>query len=221
MCIYIGYFFIFSQLQKFVMRVGRWPTVRLGWCTSAVIVIHMAGSARRHVRRCCEGVQTLWLPVCLTSLPCLGLGKSHAHRALLTDCMELYVFRRIAEGLESSLPNLETLVLTGNLIQELADLDPLASIKSLRTLSLLHNPVTTRQHYRLYVAFKLPQLRLLDFRKIKVKVSGQCLRKWCAMEIHFVSMELDALSCLVSSLLVRNVREFHFWPCRWSLFVFI
>jgi U2 small nuclear ribonucleoprotein A' len=76
---------------------------------------------------------------------------------------------RIAEGLEASLPNLEMLVLTGNLIQELADLDPLASIKSLRTLSLLHNPITTRQHYRLYVAFKLPQLRLLDFRKIKVK----------------------------------------------------
>ncbi|KDR19400.1 U2 small nuclear ribonucleoprotein A' [Zootermopsis nevadensis] len=76
---------------------------------------------------------------------------------------------RIAEGLELCLPNLETLVLTGNLIQELADLDPLANIKSLRTLSLLHNPVTTRQHYRLYVAFKLPHLRLLDFRKIKLK----------------------------------------------------
>ena len=94
-----------------------------------------------------------------------------------TDCTELHVFRRIAEGLESSLPNLETLVLTGNLIQELADLDPLASIKSLRTLSLLHNPVTTRQHYRLYVAFKLPQVRLLDFRKIKVKVSAFCLQE--------------------------------------------
>ena len=104
--------------------------------------------------------------------------------------MKLYVFRRITEGLETSLPNLETLVLTGNLIQELADLDQLASIKSLRTLSLLHNPVTTRQHYRLYVAFKLPQLRLLDFRKIKVKVSGLCLRKQCAMKRHFVSMEL-------------------------------
>ena len=77
------------------------------------------------------------------------------------------------------------LVLTGNLIQELADLDPLASIKSLRTLSLLHNPVTTRQHYRLYVAFKLPQLRLLDFRKIKVKVSDLCLQEqMCSEELY-------------------------------------
>jgi U2 small nuclear ribonucleoprotein A' len=84
-----------------------------------------------------------------------------------------------------SLPNLETLVLTGNLIQELADLDPLASIKSLRTLSLLHNPVTTRQHYRLYVAFKLPQLRLLDFRKIKVKVSDLCLQEQMCVEEPF------------------------------------
>lgn len=87
-------------------------------------------------------------------------------------CMNFTLyFRRIAEGLELCLPNLETLVLTGNLILELADLDPLANMKSLRTLSLLHNPVTTRQHYRLYVAFKLPHLRLLDFRKIKMKVS--------------------------------------------------
>ncbi|XP_049830228.1 U2 small nuclear ribonucleoprotein A'-like [Schistocerca gregaria] len=76
---------------------------------------------------------------------------------------------RISEGLEKSLPSLETLVLTGNQIQELADLDPLASIKSLRTLSLLHNPVTTRQHYRAYVIFRIPHLRILDFRKIKMK----------------------------------------------------
>ncbi|KAJ9590188.1 hypothetical protein L9F63_016677 [Diploptera punctata] len=76
---------------------------------------------------------------------------------------------RVTDGLEQCLPNLDTLILTGNLIQELADLDPLTSVKSLRTLSLLHNPVTTRQHYRLYVAYKFPHLRLLDFRKIKMK----------------------------------------------------
>ncbi|XP_046387489.1 U2 small nuclear ribonucleoprotein A'-like [Ischnura elegans] len=76
---------------------------------------------------------------------------------------------RIAESLETTLPNLESLILTGNSIQELADIDPLATLKKLTTLSLLHNPVTTQPHYRLYVAFKLPNLRLLDFRKIKMK----------------------------------------------------
>ncbi|KAG8240386.1 hypothetical protein J437_LFUL002528 [Ladona fulva] len=76
---------------------------------------------------------------------------------------------RIAENLENSLPNLESLILTGNSIQELADLDPLVTVKTLTTLSLLHNPVTTQQHYRLYLAYKLPNLRLLDFRKIRMR----------------------------------------------------
>ncbi|XP_066993688.1 U2 small nuclear ribonucleoprotein A' [Anabrus simplex] len=76
---------------------------------------------------------------------------------------------RIAENLEACLPNLETLILTGNMIMELADLDPLITVKTLRTLALLHNPVQARHHYRQYVIFKLPQLTLLDFRKIKMK----------------------------------------------------
>ncbi|KAJ2946911.1 hypothetical protein O0L34_g16252 [Tuta absoluta] len=76
---------------------------------------------------------------------------------------------RIGEGLEQYLPNLESLILTNNNISELGDLDPLATLPKLKTLSLMHNPVANKQHYRLYVAFKLPELRLLDFRKIKQK----------------------------------------------------
>jgi len=76
---------------------------------------------------------------------------------------------RIAENLEEVLPNLETLVLTGNHIQELADIDPLSTLPKLQSLSLMHCPVVTKTHYRLYVAFKIPQLRLLDFKKIRQK----------------------------------------------------
>lgn len=36
--------------------------------------------------------------------------------------------------------------------------------------SLLGNPVTTKPHYRQYVVNKVPQLRILDFRKINMKV---------------------------------------------------
>jgi U2 small nuclear ribonucleoprotein A' len=53
---------------------------------------------------------------------------------------------------------------------ELADLDPLLTVSTLQTVSLLHNPVTARPHYRHYLIFKLPNLKLLDFRKIKMKV---------------------------------------------------
>ena len=37
--------------------------------------------------------------------------------------------------------------------------------------SLLRNPVTNKKHYRLYVISKIPQIRVLDFQKVKLKVS--------------------------------------------------
>lgn len=60
-------------------------------------------------------------------------------------------------------------MLTGNQLEVLSDIDPLASLPNLSMLSLLHNPITGKQHYRLYIAYKLPQVKLLDFRKIKMK----------------------------------------------------
>jgi len=76
---------------------------------------------------------------------------------------------RIVENLEEFIPNLDSLILTNNLIQELGDLDPLVTLKNLRTVSLLRNPVAAKKHYREYVIYKLPQVCLLDFRKIKMK----------------------------------------------------
>ncbi|XP_064604973.1 U2 small nuclear ribonucleoprotein A'-like [Liolophura sinensis] len=76
---------------------------------------------------------------------------------------------RFAENLEEGLPHLESLILTNNSVQELGDIDPLASVKTLQYLSLLRNPITTKKHYRLYVIYKLPHLRVLDFQRIKLK----------------------------------------------------
>ncbi|XP_076371376.1 U2 small nuclear ribonucleoprotein A'-like isoform X1 [Tachypleus tridentatus] len=76
---------------------------------------------------------------------------------------------RIAENLHESLPCLENLVLTNNHIQELGDIDPLATVRTLASISLLRNPVATKKYYRLYLIHKLPQLRLIDFRKVKQK----------------------------------------------------
>ncbi|CAL7952345.1 unnamed protein product [Xylocopa violacea] len=76
---------------------------------------------------------------------------------------------RIGEGLEHCIPNLETLMLTGNMIQELGDLEPLTQLKNLTNLCLLQNPVSAKPQYRQYVVYRFPQLRLLDFKKIKMK----------------------------------------------------
>eukprot|EP01114_Cavostelium_apophysatum_P002813 TRINITY_DN1251_c0_g1_i1.p1 TRINITY_DN1251_c0_g1~~TRINITY_DN1251_c0_g1_i1.p1 ORF type:complete len:243 (+),score=61.97 TRINITY_DN1251_c0_g1_i1:184-912(+) len=79
------------------------------------------------------------------------------------------VITKIAPNLHEQLPHLETLVLTNNRLNNLADIDPLSGFVSIRCLSLLDNMITKKQHYRLYVIHKLPHLRILDFRKIKQK----------------------------------------------------
>lgn len=76
---------------------------------------------------------------------------------------------RISDTLKETLPNLESVILTGNNIQELGDLEALSHLPKLTTISLLMNPVSTKPHYREYMAYKFPNLRLLDFRKIKQK----------------------------------------------------
>ena len=65
---------------------------------------------------------------------------------------------------------METVLLTNNSLQELADLDPLGQLPRLTSLSLIGNPVVMRQHYRLYTVFRMPHLRVLDFRRVKQKV---------------------------------------------------
>lgn len=62
----------------------------------------------------------------------------------------------------------------------MGDLEPLAKCKKLTHLSVLDNPVTKKPHYRLYVIYKLPQLHVLDFNKVKLserKEAEQLFRK--------------------------------------------
>ncbi|XP_075714380.1 U2 small nuclear ribonucleoprotein A' [Rhinoderma darwinii] len=75
---------------------------------------------------------------------------------------------RVGEGLEQVLPNLTELILTNNSIMELGDLDNLSTLKNLTYLCLLRNPVINKRHYRLYVVYKIPQIRVLDFQKIRL-----------------------------------------------------
>ena len=69
-------------------------------------------------------------------------------------------YRRIADDIAEFLPNLTSLYMANNIIQELKDLEPLANLKKLEFLSLLGNPVTTRKHYRLFLIHKAPQVGL-------------------------------------------------------------
>jgi len=83
---------------------------------------------------------------------------------------------KIALGLSESLPKLDTLILTNNRLVNLSDLDPLSDLTTLKTLSLIDNVVTKKPYYRLYVIHKLPNLRLLDFKKIKEKERAESVK---------------------------------------------
>jgi U2 small nuclear ribonucleoprotein A' len=77
---------------------------------------------------------------------------------------------RIAEDALTPLPSLVSVVLTGNKIEKLVDLEPLTKVKTLERLSLLENPVTKVKHYRPYMIQTCSSsLRILDFNRIKDK----------------------------------------------------
>ncbi|KAJ3149865.1 U2 small nuclear ribonucleoprotein A' [Geranomyces michiganensis] len=76
---------------------------------------------------------------------------------------------RFGADLARSLPNLSALVLNNNMIAELGDIDPLGELERLETLSLMDNPVATKQYYRLYVIHRCPKVRILDFKRVVEK----------------------------------------------------
>jgi U2 small nuclear ribonucleoprotein A' len=76
---------------------------------------------------------------------------------------------RIAADCFDPLPNIRSIVLTGNKLEKLVDLEPLTKIANLERLTLIDNPVTKVKHYRPYMIAKCKNLRILDFSRIKDK----------------------------------------------------
>jgi len=77
---------------------------------------------------------------------------------------------RIAPDCFDSIPNVNAVVLTGNKLEKLVDLEALTKLKNLERLSLLDNPVTKVKHFRPYMIHKCSKhLRILDFNRIKDK----------------------------------------------------
>lgn len=74
---------------------------------------------------------------------------------------------RIDPRLPQSLPSLHTLTLTNNLVSDLSELAHLSKCRRLEYLSLMGNPVAREKNYREFVVWKLPQVRVLDFQRIK------------------------------------------------------
>ncbi|CEL52219.1 U2 small nuclear ribonucleoprotein A' OS=Neosartorya fumigata (strain ATCC MYA-4609 / Af293 / CBS 101355 / FGSC A1100) GN=lea1 PE=3 SV=1 [Rhizoctonia solani AG-1 IB] len=106
----------------------------------------------------------------LTSLS--NLPRLHRLHTLLLASNRI---SHIAPSIATSAPRLRTIVLTNNMITELADLKPLGTLKHLEFLSLLGNPVREKKHYREWVIWTCASsLRVLDFQRIKDKERKSC-----------------------------------------------
>lgn len=77
---------------------------------------------------------------------------------------------RIAPDCFDPIPHIVSLVLTGNKLEKLVDLEPITKLVNLERLSLMDNPVTKVKHFRPYMIHKSSKaLRILDFNRIKDK----------------------------------------------------
>ncbi|TFK41301.1 leucine-rich repeat-domain-containing protein [Crucibulum laeve] len=99
----------------------------------------------------------------------LVLGNLPLLKRLQTLLLANNRIHSISLSIHLSVPNLTTLVLTGNNIIELGDLEPLKELKHLKYLSLLGNPVRDKKWYREWLAWRIPGLRVLDFQRIRDK----------------------------------------------------
>ncbi|CAG9532754.1 unnamed protein product [Cercopithifilaria johnstoni] len=89
-------------------------------------------------------------------------------RRLSTLLMHNNRVQQIMPNIGEALPSLKTLALTNNNLCELDDIDPLATCPKLEYLTLIGNPVTHKPQYRLYVIYRVPSVRVLDFKRVRL-----------------------------------------------------
>lgn len=106
----------------------------------------------------------------LTDNSIVALGNLPLLKRLRTLLLANNRIASISPSIHLSVPNLTTLILTGNNISELGDLEPLRELKGLQYMSLLGNPVREKKWYREWLAWRIPSLRVLDFQRIRDKV---------------------------------------------------
>lgn len=74
---------------------------------------------------------------------------------------------RIQDQLGSSLPMLEVLILNNNKLKSMDEIKRLVDLRQLEVLSLVGNPICSQKNYRQMIISAFPNLRILDYQKIK------------------------------------------------------
>jgi len=99
---------------------------------------------------------------------------------------------RIAKGLGKCMGKLDTLVLTNNKLSKLKDLKNLSDLPTLTHVVLMGNAVAKLPGYRLFMIHRLPNLKMLDFQKVKQAEREAAKAKFGALVLEEEEEEGDA-----------------------------
>lgn len=99
---------------------------------------------------------------------------------ILPKVRTLLIARNVIYSVQASiaeyLPDLKTLSLINNSITNFSEIEPLAKLNRLENLYLTGNPIAVNEHYRLWVIWRVDQLLILDFEKIKAKERQEAVK---------------------------------------------
>ena len=137
------------------------------------------------------------------------LGNFPLLRRLRTLLLAQNRISTMSSSLHMSIPNLTTLTLSGNNIMELGDLEPLRFLKSLKYLSLMGNPVQEKKWYREWVGWRIQSLRVLDYRRIREKVSRV---------FHGLTVPKSRAGARSGTFLILSRRRSSFCACHHDIF---
>lgn len=73
---------------------------------------------------------------------------------------------RIDAQIHKQLPFLQSLTLTNNAVADFAQVAHLARLRRLEYLALMGNPVSRKKHYREFVVWSVPSVRVLDYQRV-------------------------------------------------------
>ena len=79
------------------------------------------------------------------------------------------MINRCSESFPENCPNIHALMLTNNNIREWKQITPLMKLRHLEHLSLVQNPISATENYRLICIKLFPSLKYLDFQKVTMK----------------------------------------------------
>lgn len=83
---------------------------------------------------------------------------------------------RIQDQLGSSLPLLEVLILNNNALKSMEEVKRLVDLRHLEVLSLVGNPICSQRNYRQMIISAFPNLKILDYQKIKPQEREQAAK---------------------------------------------